>query len=151
MSLYYETTRYSNQKKKIDEKIYNKYNNIIFVSRDSKDNFIKTFPNNKIRKRVIYNFVDQRRIERKSREIEPYGIEPNIPSIVVVARLTKAKGLDRLIEVHRRLIKDRIIHNIYIIGEGEERKNLEEKIKEYGIKKSFILLGKRENPYPYIL
>ena len=24
-------------------------------------------------------------------------------------------------------------------------------IKEYGIKKSFILLGKRENPYPYIL
>ena len=139
MSLYYETTRYSNQKKKIDEKI------------DSKDNFIKTFPNNKIRKRVIYNFVDQRRIERKSRELEPYEIEPNIPSIVVVARLTKAKGLDRLIEVHRRLIKDRIIHNIYIIGEGEERKNLEEKIKEYGIKKSFILLGKRENPYPYIL
>ena len=41
--------------------------------------------------------------------------------------------------------------DIYIIGEGEERKNLEEKIKEYGIKKSFILLGKRENPYPYIL
>ena len=65
MSLYYETTRYSNQKKKIDEKIYNKYNNIIFVSRDSKDNFIKTFPNNKIRKRAIYNFVDQKRIERK--------------------------------------------------------------------------------------
>lgn len=151
MSLYYETTRYSNQKKKIDEKIYNKYNNIIFVSRDSKENFIKIFPNNKIRKRVIYNFIDQKRIERKSRELEPYGIEPNIPSIVVVARLTKAKGLDRLIEVHRRLIKDRIIHNIYIIGEGEERKNLEEKIKEYGIKKSFILLGKRENPYPYIL
>ena len=140
MSLYYETTRYSNQKKKIDEKIYNKYNNIIFVSRDSKENFIKMFPNNKIRKRVIYNFIDQKRIERKSRELEPYGIEPNIPSIVVVARLTKAKGLDRLIEVHRRLIKDRIIHNIYIIGEGEERKNLEEKIKEYGNKKSFILL-----------
>ena len=116
MSLYYETTRYSNQKKKIDEKIYNKYNNIIFVSRDSKENFIKIFPNNKIRKRVIYNFIDQKRIERKSRELEPYGIEPNIPSIVVVARLTKAKGLDRLIEVHRRLIKDRIIHNIYIIG-----------------------------------
>ena len=151
MSLYYETTRYSNQKKKIDEKIYNKYNDIIFVSKDSKDNFIKTFPNNKIRKRVIYNFVDQRRIERKSRELEPYGIETNIPSIVVVARLTKAKGLDRLIEVHRRLIKDRIIHNIYIIGDGEERKTLEEKIKEYGLKKSFILLGKRENPYPYIL
>ena len=93
----------------------------------------------------------KKRIERKSRELEPYGIEPNIPSIVVVARLTKAKGLDRLIEVHRRLIKDRIIHNIYIIGDGEERKNLEEKIKEYGLKKSFILLGKRENPYPYIL
>ena len=151
MSLYYETTKYSKRKKKIDEKIYQRYNTIVFVSKDSREDFIKTFPNNNIRKKVIYNFIDQKRIERKSREIEPYEIEPNIPSIVVVARLTKAKALDRLIEVHKRLIKDRIMHNIYIIGDGEERKNLEEKIKEYGIKKSFILLGKKENPYPYIL
>ena len=151
MSLYYETTKYSKRKKKIDEKIYERYNTIIFVSKDSRENFIKAFPNNNIRKKVIYNFIDQRRIERKSREIEPYEIEPNIPSIVVVARLTKAKALDRLIEVHKRLINNRIMHNIYIIGDGEERKNLEEKIKEYGIKKSFILLGKKENPYPYIL
>ena len=151
MSLYYETTKYSKRKRKIDEKIYERYNTIVFVSKDSRENFIKTFPNNNIRKKVIYNFIDQKRIERKSREIEPYEIEPNIPSIVVVARLTKAKALDRLIEVHKRLIKDRIMHNIYIIGDGEERKNLEEKIKEYGIKKSFILLGKKENPYPYIL
>ena len=151
MSLYYETTKYSKRKRKIDEKIYERYNTIVFVSKDSRENFIKTFPNNNIRKKVIYNFIDQKRIERKSREIEPYEIEPNIPSIVVVARLTKAKALDRLIEVHKRLIKDRIMHNIYIIGDGDERKNLEEKIKEYGIKKSFILLGKKENPYPYIL
>ena len=151
MSLYYETTKYSKRKRKIDEKIYERYNTIVFVSKDSREDFIKTFPNNNIRKKVIYNFIDQKRIERKSREIEPYEIEPNIPSIVVVARLTKAKALDRLIEVHKRLIKDRIMHNIYIIGDGEERKNLEEKIKEYGIKKSFILLGKKENPYPYIL
>lgn len=151
MSLYYETTKYSKRKRKIDEKIYERYNTIVFVSKDSRENFIKTFPNNNIRRKVIYNFIDQKRIERKSREIEPYEIEPNIPSIVVVARLTKAKALDRLIEVHKRLIKDRIMHNIYIIGDGEERKNLEEKIKEYGIKKSFILLGKKENPYPYIL
>lgn len=151
MSLYYETTKYSKRKKKIDEKIYQRYNTIVFVSKDSREDFIKAFPNNNIRKKVIYNFIDQKRIERKSREIEPYEIEPNIPSIVVVARLTKAKALDRLIEVHKRLIKDRIMHNIYIIGDGEERKNLEEKIKEYGIRKSFILLGKKENPYPYIL
>ena len=151
MSLYYETTKYSKRKKKIDEKIYQRYNTIVFVSKDSREDFIKAFPNNNIRKKVIYNFIDQKRIERKSREIEPYEIEPNIPSIVVVARLTKAKALDRLIEVHKRLIKDRIMHNIYIIGDGDERKNLEEKIKEYGIKKSFILLGKKENPYPYIL
>lgn len=151
MSLYYETTKYSKRKRKIDEKIYERYNTIVFVSKDSREDFIKSFPNNNIRKKVIYNFIDQKRIERKSREIEPYEIEPNIPSIVVVARLTKAKALDRLIEVHKRLIKDRIMHNIYIIGDGEERKNLEEKIKEYGIRKSFILLGKKENPYPYIL
>ncbi|RZJ25383.1 MAG: glycosyltransferase, partial [Flavobacterium sp.] len=38
----------------------------------------------------------------------------------------------------------------YILGEGEERPVLEEKIKANNLQQRFILLGIKENPYPYV-
>ena len=38
----------------------------------------------------------------------------------------------------------------YVLGEGEERKALEQLIKENNLTANFILLGIKENPYPYI-
>ena len=38
----------------------------------------------------------------------------------------------------------------YVLGEGEERNTLEQSIKEHNLIANFILLGIKENPYPYI-
>ena len=37
----------------------------------------------------------------------------------------------------------------YIIGEGAERKALEKQIAELGLQADFVLLGMKENPFPY--
>lgn len=37
----------------------------------------------------------------------------------------------------------------YIVGEGSERKALEKQIAESGLQKDFVLLGLKENPFPY--
>ena len=37
----------------------------------------------------------------------------------------------------------------FVLGEGELRKVLTKKIRELGLEKDFILLGQRDNPYPY--
>jgi glycosyltransferase involved in cell wall biosynthesis len=37
----------------------------------------------------------------------------------------------------------------YIVGDGEEREKLTSLIKRYGLEDRFILLGTRDNPYPY--
>ncbi len=72
-------------------------------------------------------------------------------NFVTVARLVpQKKAIDRIIDVHTKLIKNGFEHNFYVIGEGPEQKKLENKIDENQIQNTFHLLGKKENPYPYI-
>ena len=71
-------------------------------------------------------------------------------NFVTVARLVEQKGIDRLIDVHTKLIRNGKKHRFYVIGDGPLREKLEEKIKKNKVEDSFFLLGKRENPYPYI-
>ena len=40
------------------------------------------------------------------------------------------------------------MHNIYVIGDGPEKENLQNQIKELKVEDTFKLMGKRENPYP---
>ena len=39
---------------------------------------------------------------------------------------------------------------IYIVGDGPQRYNLQKQIDSEGLTNKFILLGQKENPYPYI-
>ena len=39
---------------------------------------------------------------------------------------------------------------MYIIGDGVLKNDLQKLIKELNVEKTFILLGAKENPYPYI-
>ena len=137
----------------IDKKIYNQYDKIIFVSNDNKNAFNQLYNIDNIEQKeeVIYNYINRERVIEKSKlEVGQEYIDKNIPSIITVARLTKQKAIDRLINVHKRLIDLKIIHNIYIIGDGPEKQNLEKQIKEQKEENTFKLLGKRENPYSYM-
>ena len=69
---------------------------------------------------------------------------------VTVCRLVKQKALDRLIKIHSKLIKNGYMHKFYIIGDGPEKEKLKKLIEQENVKETFILLGKKENPYPYI-
>lgn len=137
----------------IDKSNYKKYDKLIFVSNTNKKDFNKIYKINSIEKKeeVIYNYIDEERILKKAlAEIGQEYIDEKLPSIITVARLVKQKAIDRLINVHKRLIDEKIYHNIYVIGDGPERHNLEKQIKELGVQTTFKLMGNRENPYPYM-
>ena len=100
---------------------------------------------------VIYNYIDKKKIiEKSKKEVGQEYIDKALPSIITVARLVPQKAIDRLIKVHKRLIDEKINHNIYVIGDGPEREKLKNQIKELKVEDTFKLMGKRENPYPYI-
>ncbi len=140
-------------KLKLDKLIYKKYDKLIFVSKDNKNEFNNLFkiPSIEQKEEVIYNYIDKNKVVEKSKkEVGQEYIDKTLPSIITVARLVPQKAIDRLIKVHKRLIDEKINHNIYVIGDGPEREKLKNLIKELKVEDTFKLMGKRENPYPYI-
>ena len=98
----------------------------------------------------IYNYIDKQKVIEKAEEKTEVEFNENDINFVTVTRLVEQKGIDRLIEVHKKLIDNKLYHKFYVIGDGPEREKLENMIKKEGIGETFILLGKLDNPYPYI-
>ncbi|MDY0133182.1 MAG: glycosyltransferase family 4 protein [Desulforegulaceae bacterium] len=67
-------------------------------------------------------------------------------AIITVGRLTKAKGHDRLLEIFKKVSSLRPDWKLYIVGEGNLRTRLEEKIQDYGLNGKVILTGHVKNP-----
>ena len=144
-------------KKYIDKKIYSKYETLVFVSKDNLRKFNTIYSNiknketgKKKKKKVIYNYINKEAILKKAEEKLKIKFDKTQTNFVTVARLVEQKGIDRLIKVHSDLIKSGLKHNFYIIGDGPEKEKLQNMVKEYKVKNTFKLLGKMENPYPYI-
>lgn len=137
-------------KKNLDEKIYSKFETLVFVSKDNLKNFEKTYPDIKNNKEVIYNYINKAQVIEKAKEKQKEKFDTKFINFVTVARLVPQKGIDRLIKVHSKLLKDGLFHKIYVIGDGPEKEKLQELIKKEKVDETFNLLGKKENPYPYI-
>lgn len=137
-------------KKNIDKKIYSKYGTLVFVSKDNLNRFNEVYKSlDEVNKEVIYNYINKENIIKNANQ-EEVKFDSNKLNFVTVARLTEQKAIDRLIEVHNKLIKEGLQHNFYVIGDGPERQKLKEMVNKYQINDTFHLLGKKENPYPYV-
>lgn len=82
---------------------------------------------------VIYNGIIPREIAPQEK-IPPF-------SIIAVGRLDRFKAFDILIREAGKLPFDFVLH---IVGEGEERGNLERVIREQHLEENIFLLGHRE-------
>lgn len=141
--------RKAQMKKKLSEECYEKYDSLVFVSKDNLKKFEEIFNNNKNYKQVIHNYINSNNVITKSNVYVPKEYADKDIIFTVVSRLTAQKGIDRLIEVHKKLVKD-YPHHIYVIGDGPLKEELMSKVNTLKLQDTFHLLGKKENPYPYI-
>lgn len=137
-------------KRFLDKKIYSKYNKLIFVSKDNMEKFNEIYPDIKVDKQVINNYIDKEKVLKKAQEGQDIEFDENVLNFVTVTRLVEPKAIDRLIKVHKKLIDNGYYHKIYVVGDGPEREKLENLVKVNSVNETFLLLGKKENPYPYI-
>lgn len=140
-------------KRILDRNIYEKYDTLVFVSIHNLDKFNKTYDDMDLpRERVVNNYINSDRIlELAQEKIQDEDLlKNNNVNIVQVSRLVEQKAIDRLINVHTKLIKQGYNHNIYVIGDGPLKNKLEKQIQESEVSDTFKLLGARENPYPYV-
>ena len=71
-------------------------------------------------------------------------------NIIAIGRLTKQKNYIFLLEVFSRLLDIKNDLRLTIIGEGEDRKLIENKIQSLGIKQYVSLEGFQKNVYKYL-
>lgn len=134
-----------------DEKnCYEKFDKVVCVSNTVKEQFLKRFNYDENKVIVRYNPIDKLDIIKKSNEKVDDLIKPNKFVFCTIGRLVKQKGYDRLLKVHKKLIDDGINYELWIIGEGNKRPELEKYIKENNLSNSVKLLGFKSNPYKYL-
>ncbi len=138
------------RKKVLSGKCYENFDNLVFVSNDNLEKFKIQYPENSCNKLVIYNYLNTNLVIEKSNRENANEIKDDLVSFIQVSRIVEEKALFRLLEVHERLIKDNYIHRIYIVGDGPLMSELSSKVKEKKLENTFVLLGKKSNPYPYV-
>jgi L-malate glycosyltransferase len=122
---------------------------VIAISKFIKNKMIgQGVPENKIR--VIYSGIDTKRFSVPSKEKiallrTQFDLPPDIPVIGNVAALTGHKDHQCLIESIARLRNKGIICKLIILGEGEERKNIEQLIRRYSLEQLVYLAGFRRD------
>lgn len=132
------------------KKCYNKFDYTACVSKMTMDYFTDTFDFKKTID-VIYNTIETDKIIKLSLEkIDDVEFDESYINICSVGKLTKLKGFDRLLHIHKNLNSLKLKNKFYILGIGEEEKNLKKYISENKLEDTFILLGYRTNPYKYV-
>ena len=123
----------------------------VAISVAVKESFLKKFPMLEDKIIMVENTVSRKFIERQANEIDVLNqLDQQSVRLLSIGRFCHPKNFDNIPEICSLLIKQG--HNVkwYIIGFGEDENLIKSKIKEYGMEKSVIILGKKINPYPYI-
>jgi glycosyltransferase involved in cell wall biosynthesis len=100
---------------------------------------------------VIYNPIVTPELEVKTKEaLKHLWFEPGEPPVVLaVGRLTEQKDFGTLIQAFARVRRVRAAR-LLILGEGEDRTELEALVRRLDLEEDVKLLGFVPNPYPYM-
>ena len=132
------------------EIVFNKFDKIIAISNSVLARFLEKYSVNKTD--VIFNIIDTKKIIDKSKE-EKIIYDKNKINLISVGRIHHMKGYDRLVDVLHELDKDHKIDNVVtrIIGDGPDFEIVKNKVSEYHLEDKVILMGRKKNPFPYVL
>lgn len=99
----------------------------------------------------IYDIVNQDVI-REMAEIIPSDLDNEKSNLIIVTagRLVKQKNYLLAVEAAKILADEGISFKWYFVGEGAMRGSIEARINELGLRQHVVLLGFKENPYPYM-
>ena len=131
---------------------YRKYDKIICVSESARQSFQSLYPQLSDKVMFIYNSVDANHIKELADDVKA-----NVPfsdttfNILSVGRFSPTKQFDLIPKIVSELKKITSKPFCwYIIASTEEcLQDMLEKIEKYDVSREVILLGAKDNPYPY--
>lgn len=134
----------------MDQNCYDCAERIFVVSTEVGEKFRSVYPQYGDKIVLFRNILDREEILRKAEAGIGFTDGFEGVRLVTVGRLHYQKGYDIAIRALAQLRADGYPVRWYVVGEGPERANLERLIQTCGVGADFVLLGARENPYPYV-
>lgn len=139
--------------KKLDMDTYSKVDYIVTVSKDCESQFLSVYPMLKDKSLVVENILSEKFIREQANEKivdDKFEFNNDQIKLVSIGRFTDAKNFDNIPQICKLILEKGIDVKWYIIGFGGEEVLIRQKIKEFDMEQHVIILGKKENPYPYI-
>lgn len=140
---------YAGYTRDLDRNCYQDFDRIFTVSDEVKKSFLQVYPECSGKTMVFHNLLDKEEIKRKAELPGGFSDKYEGKRILTVGRLTAQKAYETAIDAMKILKEQGEQVRWYVLGEGELRKKLQQKIEELGLTEDFLLLGAVENPYPY--
>ena len=132
-------------------KMWERYDNIISISDNAMESFVKTFPTLEERVSVIENIMPMQYMSQLADEFSAKEEMPKSEvSLLTIGRFCNAKRMDEIPQICKRIRESGIDAKWYLIGFGGDEVLIRQRIAEAGAEDYVIILGKKENPYPYI-
>lgn len=133
------------------ESFYDSFSSIVCVSEKTSDYFKDMFPEYALKIVCIPNPQDGALMQKRADMVEH---EPRFKTedttLLSVGRFDAVKRFDRIAHIARKLKEHGLRFHWYLIGDGAERKRIEDSIAECGMENVVIMLGVKANPYYYI-
>ena len=136
--------------------VWNSFDNVISISDDVTKTFLKVFPSLKDKIVEIENilspeFVRQRGALMSRQELAlEMPINDDYLNLLTIGRFSPPKKLEEIPVICRGIVEAGINVRWYIIGYGGSDDYIRREIEREGMQEHVFLLGKKENPYPYI-
>ena len=132
--------------------MWSPYDHIASISDKAAEAFISVFPTLKEKVVTIQNILPQRYIERQT---NAFSVESEMPNdgtikLLSIGRFCVAKNFDNVPEICKLIREQGLNIKWYLIGFGADEQLIRSKITEFHMEDDVIILGKTENPYPYI-
>lgn len=133
--------------------VWGKLDYIASISEDAGKAFVETFPTLKDKIIPIENILSSTFIRQRAEE-ENVSLDSNPSTIklLTIGRFSYPKKMEEIPLICKRLVNEGLDVKWFIIGYGstEIERTVIENAEREGVSDNVILLGKKENPYPYI-
>ena len=127
---------------------YQRYDCVACVSQNVKDAFDLIF-DSAFRSEVVHNVIEDEKIRNLAEEPVP-GLKKSRLTMLAVGTMYPPKNYPRLLAAHEKLLQAGVEHDLWILGDGEQRPQIEQYIRDHGLSASVKLFGFQKNPYPYM-
>lgn len=135
----------------IEKEMWGMSDYAVNVSENCKAAFDKAHPYlSRFHSLLIENILPKELICKQAEESQNDMLSKGSLALLSVGRFCDAKNFDNVPDICCRLAADGLDVKWYLIGYGGDEPLIRQKIDEAGMQKRVIILGKKDNPYPYM-